>query len=171
MLSLLLEAFAAEDRSSLRRLEWNCGLLAALGTGSPCFRLVGNLTGRGRTQYGNSLCLTHLAAFWFVFELLIVEEQLFACSKNKIGPAVDTLEYLVLEFHPSPHSPLASRSLEKAEAPSVRASAIRVFKHPPSKISLDSAQPAGQAGFTALEGNAVPDVGGSPALPIARRGE
>ena len=171
MLSLLLETFAAEDRPSLRRLERNCGLLAALGTGSLCFRLVGNLTGRGRTQYGNSLCLTYLAAFWFVLELLIVEEQLFACSKNKIGPAVDTLEYLVLEFHPSPHSPLASVRLRKRKRllyARVRSESLRT---PPQKFpwirpNLRVTQ------VLQLQNEApVTDVGGSPALSIVRRGE
>jgi hypothetical protein len=42
-----------------------------------------------------------------------VKEQLFACGKNKIRAAVDALQYFVLEVHPSPHSPDASRSFSE----------------------------------------------------------
>jgi hypothetical protein len=76
-----------------------------------------------------------------------VEEQLFARGKNKIGSAVNTLQYLVLEFHPSPHSPLASRSLRKAQGfpyARVRSESLRT---PPQTIALDSAPPADHAGY------------------------
>jgi len=139
LLSLLLEALAAEDRPSLCRLEGNGGLLAALRTGSAGFRFVGYLSGRRRAQYGNSLRLTHLAAFRFVLELLVVEKQLFACSKNKIGSAVDTLQYLVLEFHPSPHSPPASRSLKKARGFPCARVRSESLPTPPQTLALDSA--------------------------------
>jgi hypothetical protein len=57
-----------------------------------------------------------------------VEEQLFACGEDKVRAAVDTLEYLVLEFHPSPHSPPKSRSFKKARGSPharVRAESLR----------------------------------------------
>ncbi len=169
-MSLLLEAFPAEDRPSLCRLEGNGGLLAALRTGSTGFRFVGYLSGRGCTQYGNSLRLTYLAAFRFVLKLLIVEKQLFACGKNKVATAVDTLQHLVLEFHPSPHSPPASRSLKKARGfpyARVRSESLRT---PPQTFTLDSAH-LRVTQVTAQKETLVMDLGGSPALPNARRGE
>jgi FtsZ-binding cell division protein ZapB len=60
-----------------------------------------------------------------------VKEKLFARGKDKVRTAVDTLEYLVLEFHPSPHS--QSRSDERESARQSRAQvARRVVTHPPS---------------------------------------
>src|SRR5262249_26831572 len=66
-----------------------------------------------------------------VLELLVVKEKLFACGKDKIGTAVDTLENLVLEFHPSPHSPVALlRKIKRIALPAKVAH--RVITHPPS---------------------------------------
>jgi len=91
----------------LRRLERHRGFLPALRAGRSGLGPIGHRPGSGRSEYGNSLRLTHLATFRFVFELLVVEKQLFARGENKIGTAVDTFQYLVLEVHPSPHSPVA----------------------------------------------------------------
>jgi len=40
-----------------------------------------------------------LARFWFVRKLLIVKKQLFPGREDEIGPTVDALQHLVLEFH------------------------------------------------------------------------
>jgi hypothetical protein len=114
LLPLLLKTFPAEDRPSLCRLEGNRGLLAALGTSGSSLSLRGRLPGNRCTQNGNTFCFACFAALWFVLELLVVKKQLFAGGENKVRTAVDTLQYLVLEFHPSPHSPVASRALGKA---------------------------------------------------------
>lgn len=104
---LLLKTFAAENRPSLRWLEGNGGVLSTLGTCGAGFCFSGRLSWDRRPQNGDAFCFTGLATFWLVFELLVVKEKLFACGKNKVGTAVDTLEYFVLKFHPSPHSPVA----------------------------------------------------------------
>jgi hypothetical protein len=81
--------------------------------------------------------------------------------KNNCSPAVKTksdpqsIHFSTLSWnsipHPIPRSPPVRLRSRK---PSVRASAIRVVAHPPSKISLDSAQPAGHASSTASERSA-----------------
>jgi hypothetical protein len=110
-LPLLLKALPAKDRPPLRRLEGNRCLLAALRTSRSGFGLRRRLPGDRRTQYGNALSLACLATFGFVLELLVVKEKLFACGKNKVRPAVNTLQHLILEVHPlTPfpgHIPLA----------------------------------------------------------------
>jgi hypothetical protein len=50
-------------------------------------------------QHGHSFGLASLATLRFVFELLVVKEQLFARGEDEIRAAVDTLQYLVLKFH------------------------------------------------------------------------
>jgi hypothetical protein len=52
-----------------------------------------------RSQHSYSLALASAAAFRFILELLVVKKQLFPGSENKITPAIDTLEHLVLKFH------------------------------------------------------------------------
>ena len=47
----------------------------------------------------NPLRLAGLAPFGFVRELLIVEKHLFPGGKNKVRPAVDALQHLVLKLH------------------------------------------------------------------------
>jgi hypothetical protein len=39
------------------------------------------------------------AAFWEVSKLLVMEEELFACGKNKFIPTVHTLKNSVREVH------------------------------------------------------------------------
>jgi hypothetical protein len=48
---------------------------------------------------GNAFSFTGFATLGLVLELLIVEKQLFSRGKNEVGPAVNALQYLVLEFH------------------------------------------------------------------------
>jgi len=130
-LPLLLKTFAAENRPSLRWLEGNGGVLSTLGTCGAGFGFGGRLSWNGRPQNGNSFCFTGLATFWLVFKLLVVKEKLFARGKNKVRTAVDTLENLVLEFHPSPHSPVARFHMRKRLLPHAQ-TARRVVTHPPS---------------------------------------
>jgi hypothetical protein len=84
LLSPLLETFAAENGPSLGWLERDGSFFAALGAGGTGFGFVRDLARRGRTQHGDSLCLTNFAAFWFVLELFVVEEKLLAGRKNEI---------------------------------------------------------------------------------------
>jgi hypothetical protein len=53
----------------------------------------------GGREDGHALGLAGFAALGFVLELLVVEEQLFARGKNKLGATVDAGQYLVLKFH------------------------------------------------------------------------
>jgi hypothetical protein len=46
-----------------------------------------------------ALRLALLAVFGVVFELFIVEKELLAGRKNELGPAVDTLQNSIGEFH------------------------------------------------------------------------
>jgi hypothetical protein len=50
-------------------------------------------------QNRDSLRLARLATLWFVFELLIVEEQLLPGREDKVGAAINTLQNFVLKFH------------------------------------------------------------------------
>ena len=86
----------------MRGTERYSGLLSASraqGLGLDLGVAIG-LSGGGRSaEYGDALGFASFAALGFVLELFIVKEQLFAGGENKVGSAVDTLEYLVLEFH------------------------------------------------------------------------
>ena len=139
---LLLKTFPAENRPALCRLEGNRSFLAALGTCRPGFGLRGRLPGNRGSQNSNALRLACFTTFRFVLELFVVEEQLFACGKDKVRAAVDALQYLVLEVHPSPHSPPTSRSLGKAAGlpyARVRAESLRT---PPQTVTLGFGPPA-----------------------------
>jgi hypothetical protein len=50
-------------------------------------------------QHRDAFCLAGFAPFGFVFELFVVKEQLFPGREDEVGPAVDALQYFVLEFH------------------------------------------------------------------------
>jgi hypothetical protein len=52
-----------------------------------------------------ALVLADFAALGFVLELFVVKEKLLAGCENKISPAVNAFESLVLEFHERPTSP------------------------------------------------------------------
>jgi len=53
----------------------------------------------GRAEHGHTLGFAGFAALGLDLELFIVKKQLFPGGENKIGAAVDTLQYLVLKFH------------------------------------------------------------------------
>jgi hypothetical protein len=144
LLPLLLKTLPAENRPSLCRLEGNRGFLAALGTSGPGFGLSGGLPRDRRAQNSNALCLAGLASFGFVLELLIVKKQLFACGKDEVRSAVDTFEYLVLEIHPSPQSPVAAHTFRKELHVRVRTELLRT---PPQTTTLGFGPPAGHAGL------------------------
>jgi hypothetical protein len=46
-----------------------------------------------------ALRLALLAALGVVLEILVVEEQLFACGKDEVGTAINALENFIREFH------------------------------------------------------------------------
>jgi hypothetical protein len=97
-----LETLPAKYRAALRGTEGHSGFLAALGAGGASLDLgvVEVLAWRWRrAEHGHALRLAGFAALGFVLELFIVKKQLFPGGKNKIGAAVDTLQYLVLKFH------------------------------------------------------------------------
>jgi len=94
----LLEAFAAEDRTSLRRLKRDGGLFAAMRAARA--RLYFLIAVHGSRAHGsNALGLARLAALGLVLELFVVEEKLFAGGEEKLRAAIDALEQPVLEFH------------------------------------------------------------------------
>jgi len=107
----LLEALLAKHRATLRWTEGYCRFLPArraLGRRFdpvPCRRWPG-------TDPVGSLSLARLAPLRLVFELLIGEEQLFACSPNEIRAAIHAPQGLVLELHRSP--PRARRSRDRS---------------------------------------------------------
>jgi hypothetical protein len=54
---------------------------------------------RCSSQNCDPLTFAILAAFGFVFERLVVEEQLFTRCEHKIRATIDALQYFVLVFH------------------------------------------------------------------------
>ena len=75
-----------------------------------CFPLAAGADGLGfhplvvapvlrQSQCLGAFTLAVFAAFGFVFELFIVEEELFTGSENEVGAAIHTLENFVLEVH------------------------------------------------------------------------
>ena len=98
----LLETFATEDGAPLGRPEGDRGLLATLRADRSRFNLGEALSRhmmRRCPQHRDAFCLAGLAPFRFVFELFVVKEQLFPGREDEVGPAVDALQYFVLEFH------------------------------------------------------------------------
>jgi hypothetical protein len=89
---LLLKTRPAKNRPALCRLEGNCCLRTTLRACRPRFR-ANSLRSLG------ALGLALLAVLGVVFELFVVEEDLFARCKNELGSAVDTLEDSIGEFH------------------------------------------------------------------------
>ncbi|MCU1285824.1 MAG: hypothetical protein JWO13_2174 [Acidobacteriales bacterium] len=104
-----LETFAAQYRTTLRRLERDSGFFAASGTGCARFHFLVEIAPASAgtmSHIGCALRLAVLATLRLVFELFIVEEELFACGKNEIVTAIHALQASVLEFH-FPHHPVA----------------------------------------------------------------
>ena len=89
---MLLETASAQYGPALGWLEGDSGLGAALRTRGAGFR----------THFlasTNPLCLALLATLGIVLELLVVEEDLLARSKDEFRAAVNTGEYAISEFH------------------------------------------------------------------------
>ena len=86
----LLKALAAEDRAALSWLERDSGVFAAAGTGCAGLDLL-IVRGGIRAHCGRALGLARLAALGLIFELLIVEEELFTGGEQKLRTAVHTL--------------------------------------------------------------------------------
>ena len=96
--SPLLETLPAEYRAALCGLEGNRGFLAATGARCPGFDF-GIVAGGCGAQTGGPFGFAGFATLGFVFELFVVEEQLFASSEDEIAAAVNTLQNFVLKFH------------------------------------------------------------------------
>jgi hypothetical protein len=95
----LLEALPAKHRTSLRRLEWHGGFPLASGADGLGFHSLIVAAILRQSQCLGSFTFAVLAAFGFVLELFIVEEELFTSGENEVGAAVHTLENLVLKVH------------------------------------------------------------------------
>jgi hypothetical protein len=102
-LPFLLKAFPAQYGPPLGRTKWNRRLLTALGATGTSLGLDVGLAMDG-AQYRDPFPLTVLAALGFVLELLVVEEQLFACREHEVRATIDAFQHLVLEFHAKRHS-------------------------------------------------------------------
>src|SRR5438552_8572951 len=116
----LLETFATEDGTPLGRSDRNRSFLPTLRADGTSFNLgetVSRCTWRC-FHHGDAFCLAGFAPLGLVLELLVVKEQLFPGREDEVGPAVDALQYFVLEFH--------------GDAP---------FNHPDSMHSANERQP------------------------------
>jgi hypothetical protein len=87
-----LKATAAKHRPALSGLEWDGGFGPALGTGGAGF-------GTHLLISAKPLRLARFAALGVVFELFVLEKDLFACGEDKFGAAVNAREYSIFEFH------------------------------------------------------------------------
>ena len=137
------ETLAAKDRTALCWFEGHRRFLPALRASRAGLSLgEGWVTaGTWSAQHRDSLGFACLAALGFVFELLIVEEQLFTRGEDEIAAAIHALKNLILEFHDhSPHFPLAITSPREHNAPHARAR--RVVKHPPPNFTAPGFGPA-----------------------------
>lgn len=87
----LLEAFAAKHRTALRWLERDgCFPLAAGADGLGFHSLVVAAILR-QSQCLGAFTLAVFAAFRFILELFIVEEELFTSGENEVGATIYTL--------------------------------------------------------------------------------
>ena len=101
-ISLLGETFATEDGAALRRLERDGGFLAALGASGSRFhsgKVVRIARGLRGGKNGDPLGLAGLTAFGFVFELLVVEKELFSRGEDELSAAVDAGQHSILKLH------------------------------------------------------------------------
>jgi hypothetical protein len=87
-----LKTGAAQHRPALGGLEWHSGFRCALGAGGA--RLRANSRTAART-----LRLALLAVLGVVGKLLVVEEELLAGCKHKVGAAIYALQYSINELH------------------------------------------------------------------------
>ena len=77
----------------MRGLKRNSGFGGALGTNSP------GLGAHAIAGSGHTLNFALFATLWIVLKLLIVKEQLFASSKDKVVTAIRTFQNLIDEIH------------------------------------------------------------------------
>src|SRR5215831_10424423 len=89
-----LEAFLAEDRTALRRLEGDGRLLAARRTIRNGFH---PLASDGASRTAGPLAFARFAALRFVLEILVGEELLFSSRPDELRAAVHALKDSVLE--------------------------------------------------------------------------
>ena len=106
----MLEALAAEYRTTLGRLEGHSGFHAAVRAGRAGLGAYGC-----STRCAFSLAL--LASFWIVLKLFVVEKQLLASGEYKLIPAIHTLKNLVDELHLSFPSRAAEIPQRRLRAP------------------------------------------------------
>src|SRR5580658_6555684 len=90
--ALFLETGAAQHRAALRRLEGNRRLHSALRTDRTGF-------GPHPLHPTGALRLALLTVLGVVFELFVVEKDLLAGRKHKLGAAVAALQYSIGKFH------------------------------------------------------------------------
>jgi hypothetical protein len=93
------ETFTTQNRTALSGAEGDRRFFAALRTHGVSFYFGVSLAGGRRSERGDTFCFAGFAAFWFVSELFIVEEQLLPGGEDKVGAAVNALQHSVLEFH------------------------------------------------------------------------
>src|SRR6185437_11321292 len=110
----LLEAFATENRASLRRTERHRSFLAALRESGLGLGTHRSSAIRAAADSFRTLGLARFAALGLVLEALVGEKHLFAGSEHKFRIAFRTLQYFVVEFHePPPLSPERARGMSE----------------------------------------------------------
>src|SRR5689334_6327878 len=93
-----LEAFLAEDRTALRRLEGDGRLLAARRTIRDGFH---PLASDGTSRTAGPLAFARFAALRLVLEVLVGEKLLLSCRPDELRATVHALKDSVLELHRS----------------------------------------------------------------------
>jgi hypothetical protein len=114
-----LKARSAKHRPTLRRPERHGGFRAACRTLGPCLRAHPHAP-------AGSLGFALLAPLRVVLEILVVKEQLFTRSEDKLGSAIDTLQYSVSEFHGRLPKP---REIDETALTSVSAGPVSLFSY------------------------------------------
>ena len=95
------EARAAKNRASLRWIEGNRRLLAALSALHRNFYALSHSRGLRSRNSSQAFILglfARLASLWFVFEALVVEKYLLSRSPNKVLVTVYALDCPILIF-------------------------------------------------------------------------
>lgn len=90
----LLKTVVAIDGASLGRLKGHFRLASALSAGDGDVRAFGPGSGRPLLAVG----IASLATFGFVLKIFLSEEASLSGCKQKVAPAVDTLQHLIGEF-------------------------------------------------------------------------